>query len=175
MIFFPRMVRDLIHRIAEWVGRRSRRVAERLERLREGIDDGPRERDRLQQPAAAGSRSSGPRILSAPSHANKLLAGYVALRALGLHANFVDILLIQTLVMFLLYFAPTPGASGIGEVLSAAVMSSYVPRELTPIYILIWRLILTYFTLGFGFLVFSSWVRQGLKGVDQGALAEPAG
>jgi glycosyltransferase 2 family protein len=114
-------------------------------------------------------------ILSAPSHANKLLAGYVALRALGLHANFVDILLIQTLVMFLLYFAPTPGASGIGEVLSAAVMSSYVPRELTPIYILIWRLILTYFTLGFGFLVFSSWVRRGLKGVDQTALPEPVG
>ena len=45
-----------------------------------------------------------------------------------------------------------------------------MPRELTPIYILIWRLILTYFTLGFGFLVFSSWVRQGLKGVDQTAL-----
>jgi uncharacterized membrane protein YbhN (UPF0104 family) len=60
-------------------------------------------------------------------------------------------------------------------VLSAAVMSSYVPRELTPIYILIWRLILTYFTLAFGFLVFSSWVRQGLKQVDQGVMVEPAG
>jgi hypothetical protein len=54
-------------------------------------------------------------------------------------------------------------------------MSSYVPRELTPIYILIWRLILTYFTLAFGFIVFSSWVRRGLRAVDQGALAEPAG
>src|SRR6185295_1917497 len=174
VLLFPKVVRDLIHRIAEWVGRRSRRVAERLERLREGID------------AAHASviAFNSPRgwlalfwatLLSAPSHANKLLAGYVALRALGLHANFVDILLIQTLVMFLLYFAPTPGASGIGEVLSAAVMSSYVPRELTPIYILIWRLILTYITLGFGFLVFSSWIRQGLKGVDQSMLAEPAG
>jgi uncharacterized protein (TIRG00374 family) len=114
-------------------------------------------------------------ILSGPSHANKLLAGYVALRALGIHANFVDILLVQTLVMFLLYFAPTPGASGIGEVLSAAVMSSYVPRELTPIYILIWRLSLSYFTLAFGFLVFSSWVRRGLKGVEDTPLPEPAG
>src|SRR5215218_10012335 len=38
VLFFPRVVRDLIHRIAEWVGRRSRRVAARLERLREGID-----------------------------------------------------------------------------------------------------------------------------------------
>ena len=114
-------------------------------------------------------------ILSGPSHANKLLAGYVALRALGIHTNFVDILLVQTLVMFLLYFAPTPGASGVGEVLSAAVMSSYVPRELTPIYILIWRLTLSYFTLAFGFLVFSSWVRRGLKGVEDTPLPEPAG
>ena len=93
----------------------------------------------------------------------------------GIHADFTDILLLQTLISFLLYFAPTPGASGLAELTSAAVMSLYVPRELTPIYILIWRLILTYFTLGFGFLVFSSWVRRGLKGVDQGVLAEPAG
>jgi uncharacterized membrane protein YbhN (UPF0104 family) len=54
-------------------------------------------------------------------------------------------------------------------------MSSYVPRELTPIYILVWRLILTYITLAVGFLVFSNWVRSGLKSVDQGMLAEPTG
>jgi uncharacterized protein (TIRG00374 family) len=174
VIFAPRLVRDLIHRVAEAIGRRSRRVAQRLERLREGIDE----------THASVVAFNTPRgwlaifwctLLSAVSHANKLLAGYVALRALGIHANFVDILLVQTLVMFLLYFAPTPGASGIGEVLSAAVMSSYVPRELTPIYILIWRLTLTYFTLGFGFLVFSGWLRRGLKAIDQSVLAEPAG
>jgi len=173
-IFFPRMVRDLLRRLAESVGRRSRRVAARLERLQQGIDD-------IHASVIAFNNPRGwlslvwATILSAPSHANKLLAGYVSLRALGLHANFVDILLIQTLVMFLLYFAPTPGASGIGEVISAAVMTSYVPRELTPIYILLWRLILTYFTIGVGFVVFSSWVRQGLKGVEHGVLAEPAG
>jgi hypothetical protein len=174
VIFFPRMVRDLIHRVAEAVGRRSRRVAERLERLRTGIDEAHASVIAFNSPEGWMSLFWAT-ILSAPSHANKLLAGYVALRALGLHANFVDILLVQTLVMFLLYFAPTPGASGIGEVLSAAVMSSYVPRELTPIYILIWRLTLTYYTLGFGFLVFSNWVRSGLRAIDQNAVAEPAG
>lgn len=174
VIFFPRFVRDLIHRVAVWVGRRSRRVADRLERLQAGIDA-------IHESVIAFNSPSGwltlvwATFLSAPSHANKLLAGYVALRTLGLHANFVDILLVQTLVMFLLYFAPTPGASGIGEVLSAAVMSSYVPRELTPIYILVWRVILTYITLSVGFVVFSSWVRSGLKGVDQTVLVEPTG
>jgi glycosyltransferase 2 family protein len=174
VLFFPRQVRDLIHRAAAAIGRRSRRVAARLTKLQAGIDQ-------AHESVVSFKSWRGllalfwATVLSGPSHANKLLAGYVALRALGIHTNFVDILLVQTLVMFLLYFAPTPGASGVGEVLSAAVMSSYVPRELTPIYILIWRLTLTYFTLGFGFLVFSSWVRQGLRGVEEPELAEPAG
>lgn len=174
VIFAPRLVAGLLHRAAEWIGRRSERVASRLERLRVGIDE-------AQASVVAFNSPSGwlvifwSTILSAVSHANKLLAGYVALRALGITANFVDILLVQTLVMFLLYFAPTPGASGIGELLSAAVMSSYVPRELTPLYILIWRLTLTYFTLATGFIVFSGWVRKGLKSIDESPLAEPAG
>ncbi|HEY5940722.1 MAG TPA: lysylphosphatidylglycerol synthase transmembrane domain-containing protein [Gemmatimonadales bacterium] len=174
VMFFPKLVRDLLHRAAEAIGRRNPRVAERLEKLREGIDH-------AHESVVAFNSPKGwlallwATILSGPSHANKLLAGYVALRAVGLHANFVDILLVQTLVMFLLYFAPTPGASGIGEVLSAAVMSSYVPRELTPIYILIWRLTLSYFTIALGFLVFSGWVRRGLKEVDESAAVEPAG
>jgi glycosyltransferase 2 family protein len=174
VLVFPRLVRDLIHRAAVAIGRRSRRVGARLEKLQAGIDQ-------AHESVVAFNSPRGwlalfwATILSGPSHANKLLAGYVALRALGIHTNFVDILLIQTLIMFLLYFAPTPGASGVGEVLSAAVMSSYVPRELTPIYILIWRLTLSYFTIGFGFLVFSTWVRRGLRGVAEPGLAEPAG
>jgi glycosyltransferase 2 family protein len=173
VIFFPRLVRDLIHRAAVAIGRRSRRVAGRLERLQAGIDQ-------AHESVVAFNSPRGwlalfwATVLSGPSHANKLLAGYVALRALGIHTNFVDILLVQTLVMFLLYFAPTPGASGVGEVLSAAVMSSYVPRELTPIYILLWRLTLSYFTIGLGFVVFSGWLRRGLRGIADSGLAEPA-
>jgi uncharacterized protein (TIRG00374 family) len=179
VMFFPKVVRDLIHRAAEAIGRRSRRVAQRLEQLQAGIDQAHESVVAFNSPRGWLSLFWAT-ILSGPSHANKLLAGYVALRALGIHTNFVDILLVQTLVMFLLYFAPTPGASGVGEVLSAAVMSSYVPRELTPIYILIWRLTLSYFTIAFGFLVFSSWVRKGLKsvehsGLEDSGLAEPAG
>jgi len=174
VMFFPKLVRDLIHRAAEAIGRRNRRVADRLEKLRTGIDLAHESLVAFNSPRGWLALFWAT-ILSGPSHANKLLAGYVALRALGIHTNFVDILLVQTLVMFLLYFAPTPGASGVGEVLSAAVMSSYVPRELTPIYILIWRLTLSYFTLAFGFLVFSGWVRRGLKGVEETSLPEPAG
>jgi glycosyltransferase 2 family protein len=173
VLVFPKVARDLIHRAAEAIGRRSRRVANKLEKLRAGINQAHESLVAFNSPRGW-LAIFWATLLSGPSHANKLLAGYVALRAVGIEANFVDILLVQTLVMFLLYFAPTPGASGVGEVLSAAVMSSYVPRELTPIYILIWRLTLSYFTIAFGFLVFSSWVRRGLKGIDETPVPEPA-
>lgn len=175
VIFFPRLVRDFIHWIAEKVGRRSRRVSQRLEGLKAGIDEAHRSVTAFNTPRGWLALFWAV-IISGPSHANKLLAGYVALRAIGVHANFVDVLLIQTLITFLLYFAPTPGASGIAEVLSAVVMSVYVAPSLTPLYTIIWRLILSYYTLAFGFLVFSSWVRQGFKSLEMsGGAMEPAG
>src|SRR5258706_13270467 len=71
-------------------------------------------------------------VISAPSHANKLLAGYVTMRIPGIRADFTDILLLQTLISFLLYFAPTPGGTGLPELTSAVVTSAYVLRALTP-------------------------------------------
>ncbi|MBA2627643.1 MAG: flippase-like domain-containing protein [Gemmatimonadales bacterium] len=170
VIIFPRLVRDLIQKLAERIGRRSSRFALRLEKLSVGLDEAHRS-------VVAFNTLRGwlalfwAILLSGPSHANKLLAGYVTLRVLGIEVPFVDVLLLQTLITFLLYFAPTPGASGIAELMSAAVMSVYVPRELTPIYTLVWRTILSYYTIAFGFFIFSGWVRRGLKGIEEGALA----
>lgn len=171
VIFFPRLIRNLIHWIAERMGRRSARMAARLEKLRAGVDE-------VQRSVVAFNTPRGwlalfwAMVVSGPSHANKLLAGYVALRAVGIEANFVDVLLVQTLITFLLYFAPTPGASGIAEVLSTVVMSVYMVKAVAPLYTLIWRLILSYYTIGFGFLVFSHWVRKGIKGLERPPTAE---
>src|SRR5207249_3606714 len=142
---FPAWLRDGVHWLAGRLERRSRRIAARIEQLRGGID-------RAHECIVAFGNPRGllalfwAVLLSAPSHANKLLAGYAALRALGIPANFVDILLLQTFITFLLYFAPTPGASGLAELLSAAVMSIYVPRALVPSYTLLWRFINSYAT-----------------------------
>ena len=161
----PRFMSRGVHKLAEALGRRSTRVGARLEGLRAGIDQASESMSAFNTPRgwiALGWAT----LISGPSHANKLLAGYVALRAVGIEANFVDVLLVQTLITFLLYFAPTPGASGVAEVLSAAVMSVYVPRAIVPVYTLVWRCILSWFTIAFGFVVFSGWVRKGLKGIE---------
>jgi uncharacterized protein (TIRG00374 family) len=176
-MFFPRLLRDFVHWLATRLESRSRRVASRIDHLREGID---RAHDCM---VLFGSPSGWlalfwATILSGPSHANKLLAGYVAMRAIGLPAHFVDVLLVQTLITFLLYFAPTPGASGLAEMLSAALMSIYVPRGVLASYTFIWRFINSYATVIFGSLLFWHWLRTGLVGrgeavgVDPGAFPE---
>jgi len=90
----------------------------------------------------------------------------VALRAIGIPAPFFDVLLLQTFITSALYFAPTPGGSGFAEALSIAVMGIYLPADLTPVYILVWNSIRTWFTIAAGFVVFSMWVRQGLKSIE---------
>jgi len=77
---------------------------------------------------------------------------------------------LQTLITFLLYFAPTPGASGIGEILTAVVMQVYVPKAMVPLYTLLWRFFVTYGTIISGSIVFYRWVRRGLRNLEE----EPA-
>lgn len=167
VILFPKFVRDLVHRLAMGLGKKSERVAARLEGLRRGIDQAHESVARFNSPRGWAALAVAT-VLSGPSHANKLLAGYVALRALGIEAQFVDVLLLQTFITFVLYFfAPTPGGSGIGELISTAVMSIYVPREIAPLYILIWRLVISGYTVVFGSLVFYRWVRRGLTGIEE--------
>ena len=54
-------------------------------------------------------------------------------------------------------------------------MSIYVPRPLTALYTLLWRLVISWFTIIFGSLVFWVWVRRGLKAVEQEPAAEGTG
>lgn len=170
---FPRVVHKAARRVISALERRgSERLAGKISVANAGID-------RMHASMVAYFKGRGwlalvgAVVLTGVTYANKLLAGYIALRALGLEAPFVDVLLLQTLIIFLLYFAPTPGGSGLAEVLSAAVMSIYVPRGLTPSYILIWRILVSYLTVGFGSFVFWRWLKLAGESGDEGAPSSP--
>src|SRR2546422_394983 len=79
----------------------------------------------------------------------------------------LGVLLLQTFITFLLYFAPTPGSAGLAEFLSAAVMQIYVGPSQLPLYALIWRFINSYATVIAGSLLFWYWLRSGLVGREE--------
>src|SRR5256712_5726177 len=168
---FPVWLRDAVHWLATRLERRNARVAARIDHLREGIDRAHECLVAFGSPRGWVALFVAP-LLPGPLPAHKLLAGYVAPPTPGLHTNFVDILLLQTFITFLLYFAPTPGSSGLAELLSAAVMNIYVQSPELPAYTLIWRFINSYATVIAGSLLFWHWLKRGLVGSEEPVVAE---
>lgn len=153
-VVLPGLARRILHAAVEWLSRHhGARVAAQVERLRGEID-------RTHDCTVAFFRGTGwiamalGVIASALAHATKFVSGYVALRALGLHADFVDVLILQTTIAFLLYFAPTPGSSGAAEALSVALMSVYVPASFLAAYTILWRFTMSYVTVIVGTIIF---------------------
>lgn len=169
---FPRVTAELFHAVTDWLERHhGEKIAKRVDGLRAGID-------RMHDCVVAYFRTPSGWLqmflgvlTSGLAHANRLVAGYVALRALGIHAQFVDVLILQTTISFLLYFAPTPGGAGAAEALSAALMSVYVPLALLPAYTIIWRFTVSYATVILGSFVFYKLLHGRLDEAEESAAA----
>lgn len=70
---------------------------------------------------------------------NKYMIGYVLARALAGWVPFDTVMGLQAVQYLLIYFAPTPGASGIAELSSAWLMSFVLTPELLVFYVALWR------------------------------------
>ncbi len=173
LIVFPGVAARLARKLVSWLESRGNpNMAKRVAGLRDGIDKSHETLVAFFK--GTGWLAFGGGVLtSAFAFANKLLGGYLVLRMLDIQVNFIDVLLLQTLITFLLYFSPTPGGAGLAEIVSAAVMSIYVPRELTPSYILLWRTMQAYLTVGFGSMVFWHWVKGAADRADAAAAESP--
>lgn len=97
----------------------------------------------------------------------RFLLGWGVLRGFGIEAGFVEVVILHVLLQFLLYFMPTPGATGIGEILAPALMAPFLPSNLIVAYTAVWRVFLTYLPVVVGGGLLLKWVRD-----DRQRLAE---
>ncbi len=75
----------------------------------------------------------------------RALMPYLCLRFLGLEtAGLRHVLDLQIALVFLVFFAPTPGGAGLAEAASLAVMADVVPAAVAPYYNLLWRFVTLY-------------------------------
>jgi uncharacterized protein (TIRG00374 family) len=71
---------------------------------------------------------------------SRALMGFLCLRFLGIQQYTIGhILEVQLSLIFLIYFAPTPGGSGLAEGTSLFIMANIVPIGFAPHYNLLWR------------------------------------
>ncbi|MEN8208001.1 MAG: flippase-like domain-containing protein [Candidatus Fermentibacteria bacterium] len=94
---------------------------------------------------------------------NKFILAYFIMLGLGSSGHFVQVLAIQTLVLFICYFSPSPGASGVAELSIAALMASVMSSDTLGIFTLLQRFFLLYIPVILGAIVVFKAAGSSLK------------
>ena len=74
----------------------------------------------------------------------------VVILATGFSVNFLQCLIAEALFLFVLYFVPTPGASGIAECGAATICAMFMPLGAAGITAIIWRMLSEYTGIALG-------------------------
>lgn len=98
-------------------------------------------------------------VLSGTVHfGSRFVLGYVVLRGFVLEAPFLEVVLLHIVIQYLLFVMPTPSGAGIGELITAAVMSPFLSPALVLPYTAVWRLFLNYGTVVMGGGLLMAWL-----------------
>lgn len=84
----------------------------------------------------------------------KYVLAYFIVLGLGVDASFVQVAAIQAILLFVVYFAPTPGGSGLAEVGAALFMAPVLPSYLLPVFALLFRFFVVYLSAILGGTMF---------------------
>lgn len=99
-------------------------------------------------------------LLTAVLYFNKYCLQYVILLGLGVPASLVQVISIQVLIQFMIYFAPSPGGSGFAEVSISVLFGKFVPAALLPVFTLLQRSFLLFFPALIGAYVVINLLRR---------------
>lgn len=99
-------------------------------------------------------------VLTGVLYLNKFTLAYFIMRGIGGTGGYMDVIAIHMIIFFISYFAPSPGASGVAELTTAALMSSVISRNLLPIFTLLQRFFLLYIPVILGVFTVLGAVRR---------------
>jgi len=151
----PCLFTRLLNRVTSIVSRRFPGAGKKLEKFTMRISaevESFRDSGRL---FMKGNRMMFPLslLLTLILYVNKYLMGYMVLRGLGVDCDLMTVLAIQSLLMCIVYFSPSPGGSGIAELSIAALMSAIVPESKLGLFSMLQRFFLLYLPLLLGSIV----------------------
>ncbi|MCK6692783.1 MAG: flippase-like domain-containing protein [Thermoanaerobaculia bacterium] len=147
LLFFPYIGHFLINRIAMFIPLRGEKTLSKRDRLLLKLEQ---EIERF----GSGFRSVVQRakwkllvtvVATIVLFSGKYVMGYVVARAMGQDVPFDLFFGLQIVQLLMIYFAPTPGASGVAEISAAWLMGTLIPAELLLVYVVLWRFSTTIF------------------------------
>lgn len=97
---------------------------------------------------------------------NKYCMQYVILLGLGVQASLVQVIAVQVLIQFMIYFAPSPGGSGFAELSISVLFGKMMLAALLPVFTLLQRSFLLFFPAIIGAYVVINLLRRQASKVD---------
>lgn len=85
----------------------------------------------------------------------RIVGSYIVVKALNGDATLWELSVVGLLLNFVVLFAPSPGASGIAEVVTLGLMENLILKELIPLYVLLTRFFAIYCAVVVGGIVIS--------------------
>ena len=152
----PEMVERLLRSVSAWLARRLRFASSFIRRASSRLCDELAEFHEacqlfLRRKPAIFLQSFG---LTAVLYFNKFLLAWLVMRGLGIEGSVLEVLAIQALIVFILYFSPSPGGSGIAELTTGALMARMVPMARMGVFTALQRLFFLYLPAGVGAVIF---------------------
>ncbi|NOQ23277.1 MAG: flippase-like domain-containing protein [Candidatus Aegiribacteria sp.] len=102
-------------------------------------------------------------FLTCVLYLNKFFLAYFIMLGLGSSGHLVQVLCIQALVLFICYFSPSPGASGVAELSIAALMALVMSADTLGIFTLLQRFFILYIPVILGAIVVFKEAGSSLK------------
>lgn len=92
-------------------------------------------------------------VVTATTFGLKCLIAWFIVRGLGVDAGVWEVVSVQIVILLAVYFFPTPGGTGAAELGAAVLMSSLLPVGTLTVFVILWRLIVTYLAVAVGAVV----------------------
>ena len=99
-------------------------------------------------------------LITTMLYLNKYVMQYVILMGLGVHTDLLQVISIQILIQFMIYFAPSPGGSGFAEAGIAVLFAKIVPASVISVFTLLQRSFLLFFPAVIGAWVVISLLKK---------------
>ena len=103
----------------------------------------------------------------------RIVGSYIVVKALNGDATLWELSVTGLLLNFVVLFAPSPGASGVAEVVTVGLMENLIGKALIPLYVLLTRFFTVYCAVVIGGIVISLQLAKDI-GKDQKGTAEDA-
>lgn len=141
LLFKPEIVFRFFHYLCDLVQRRFTRLAPILERATARVEQLTTEHKSFTTMFLRDHKFTC--LLSIPLTCGflgaRIVGSYIVVQALNGDTTLWELCIIGLVLNFVVLFAPSPGASGVAEVVTAALMERLISKELIPLFVLLTR------------------------------------